>query len=59
MRNPWGVERFHGDWSDESDRWTDSLREQTDHLEANDGKFYMSFKDYVEQVEYTDFNRDV
>ena len=28
-------------------------------MEANDGKFYMSFKDYFEQVEYTDFNRDV
>ena len=59
MRNPWGSEWYRGDWSDSSERWTDSLREQADHLASNDGKFYMSFEDYVNQVEYTDFSRDV
>ena len=27
LRNPWGMERFFGDWSDSSDRWTESLLE--------------------------------
>lgn len=59
IRNPWGSERYLGDWSDSSDRWTDSMREQVGHLTDDDGKFYMSFKDYVENMEYTDFNFDV
>ena len=59
MRNPWGSERWKGDWSDLSGRWTESLREQADHTRVNDGKFYMSFEDYLEQLEYTDFNVDV
>ena len=26
IRNPWGMERYHGDYSDNSDKWTDDLR---------------------------------
>ena len=26
LRNPWGSERWAGDWSDSSGRWTDNLR---------------------------------
>lgn len=47
IRNPWGEEWYFGDWSDSSDRWTDSLREQADHMEANDGKFFMNLDDYI------------
>jgi len=59
MRNPWGSEYYFGDWSDSSDRWTDSVRKQVDHESADDGKFYMGFEDYVKQIEYTDFNQDL
>ena len=27
MRNPWGSETYHSDYSDSSDLWTDALRE--------------------------------
>lgn len=47
MRNPWGTERYFGDWSDSSDRWTDAMREAVGHLTDNDGKFYMSLDDYL------------
>ena len=59
MRNPWGPKHFKKDWSGRSDRWTDSHREQADDLESNDGKVYISVKDYVNLVEYTDFSIDV
>ena len=59
MRNPWGEEWYKGDWSDKSDRWTEKTRAAADHLEDNDGKFFMPFDKYVEQVEFTDFNYDV
>ena len=26
LRNPWGHKEWSGDWSDESDKWTDELR---------------------------------
>lgn len=27
LRNPWGIEKYTGDWSDTSDRWTTQMRE--------------------------------
>ena len=60
MRNPWGEEWYYGDWSDSaSDRWTDDLRQQADHYEANDGKFFMSYEDYLQYVELTEINMNV
>lgn len=26
MRNPWGSEKYHGDWSDKDPRWTAALK---------------------------------
>jgi len=59
IRNPWGSESYWGDWSDSSDRWTDFMRQQVGHYTADDGKFYMSFEDYVNNMEYTDFNFNI
>ena len=58
MRNPWGAEyeQFSGKWSDSSSVWTDDFRGQADHVEENDGKFFMEFSDYLEQLEYTETN---
>ena len=27
LRNPWGQGEWTGDWSDQSDKWTDELKE--------------------------------
>lgn len=59
IRNPWGSETYWGDWSDSSDRWTEYMREQVGHYTDDDGKFYMSFDDYVQNMEYTDFNLNI
>ena len=63
LRNPWGTETFRGDWSDESELWTEDLLRQANHTlhseTNNDGKFHMSFADYMRQLEYTDFSLDV
>ena len=59
MRNPWGEEKYAGDWSKESDLWTEDLLAQVDHTLEDDGKFFMAFEDYVEQIQYTDFSQDV
>lgn len=60
LRNPWGTEKWKGDWSDTSELWTEELREQVKYFETgDDGKFYMSIEDYFWQVKYTEFNRDV
>jgi len=59
MRNPWGIEKFAGDWSSSSSKWTDDLLRQADHTLENDGKYFMSFEDYLENLEYTDISWDV
>ena len=59
LRNPWGNETYKGRWSDRDVRWTAELLAQADHNIGDDGKFFMQYEDYVEQLEYTDFNLDV
>ena len=51
MRNPWGNERYHCDYSDSSDKWTDALRVEAGATaeEVNDGIFFMSIDDYFKQ----------
>ncbi len=36
-----------GDWSDKSDKWTDELREKLGFVDADDGIFFISYKDYM------------
>ena len=56
MRNPWGHELWHGNWSDESTLWTDQFREETDWALQDDGKFYMSIEDYFVEFSATWLN---
>ena len=58
MRNPWGSERFTGDWSDSSSKWTAALRAEVDHVNADDGYFYMSVADYHDQTFATWFSKE-
>ena len=59
MRNPWGTETYHDDYSDESELWTDSLRQQAGSVVANDGEFFMPIEKFHSQVGYTQINRNV
>ena len=57
MRNPWGFEKYQGDWSNSSKLWTEDLLKQAgDHSLVDDGKYFMSFEDYLSQIEYTSVN---
>ena len=43
VRNPWGVERYNGPWSDNSNMWTEEYEKQVDFKKGNDGVFFMPF----------------
>jgi calpain-15 len=59
MRNPWGSETYHGDWSDGSDLWTDEYKEAAGYVDADDGLFFITIEDYHSGVSETFFNKDV
>ena len=46
LRNPWGKETFNGTYSDSSSKWTDELRLEAEHVESNDGKFFITIGEY-------------
>lgn len=46
LRNPWGHKEWVGDWSDESEKWTEDLRKELNWEKKNDGVFWMSLKDF-------------
>lgn len=41
IRNPWGTGEWEGDWSDDSDLWTDCLRAELEWSKSDDGIFWM------------------
>ena len=46
-RNPWGAEKFHGNWSDSDPRWTPELRAEAGmKIDKEDGSFFMTIEDY-------------
>jgi len=47
LRNPWGNTEWTGDWNDQSDKWTDELKEKLNVQDQDDGMFYMSYKDFL------------
>lgn len=44
LRNPWGDFEWNGDWGDNSDCWTDEIKNQVGWTDE-EGLFWMSFKD--------------
>jgi len=49
LRNPWGSGEWIGDWSDNSDLWTDELKDQVSFDGGHDdGIFWMSYEDFDE-----------
>lgn len=59
VRNPWGSERYTGDWSDKSSLWTEILKEKHSIKDENDGIWYISAEDYLTNFVKTTVNVDV
>lgn len=56
MRNPWGKGEWTGDWSDNSGKWTDELRDQLGATVADDGIFFINHTDYATNFAATGFS---
>lgn len=54
LRNPWGHYSWRGDWSDDSDIWTDELREILMPHGASEGVFWISFEDVLKYFDCID-----
>ncbi|CAI2382511.1 unnamed protein product [Moneuplotes crassus] len=48
IRNPWGEFEWNGAWGNESEEWTEEMKEEFDPiLGANDGSFWMCLEDFM------------
>lgn len=48
LRNPWGTGEWKGRWNDKASEWTPALRQQLQAFDADDGCFYIPWKDFLE-----------
>ena len=49
IRNPWGNDlEWKGDWSDDSPLWTTSVQKAVGFTKADDGTFWMAWKDVIQ-----------
>ena len=46
LRNVWGRTEWLGEWGDGSPEWLQISKDKLDHNHANDGIFYMPFRDF-------------
>eukprot|EP00903_Cladosiphon_okamuranus_P015389 g14214.t1 len=54
VRNPWGKREWTGDWSEKSDKWSESVRAELGWSEKNDGTFWMTWQDFMTRFELVD-----
>jgi Ca2+-binding EF-hand superfamily protein len=47
LRNPWGEGEWNGRYSDGSPQMTDELAAKLDHIEVDDGSFWMEYGDFL------------
>ena len=47
IRNPWGKREWNGDFSDESEKWTNALRARLGKTSKNDGTFWMPWSEFI------------
>ena len=57
LRNPWGNFEWKGAWSDNSESWTQELRDQLNHhviegQDSNDGTFWMPYANLTEHFSH-------
>merc|ERR1712188_170869 len=59
LRNPWGTGEWTGKWSDQNDygEWTPSMKKAVGYVGLDDGKFWMSVKDFVENSNGAEYAR--
>ena len=53
LRNPWGLEEWNGEWSDDSPLWNDALLNECKHEIGNDGTFLICIDDYIKNFSFT------
>ena len=54
VRNPWGRKEWNGEWGTGSEVWTKKLGAELGHVRADDGTFWMSFRDFVSRFSRVD-----
>ena len=54
MRNPWGVESFNGKYKDSA--MSSSVRSELDHTNSNDGTFWMTLDEFMNDTQYIGIN---
>ena len=48
LSNPWGVDKYTGDWSDNSSKWTDALRKEVgSSVNEEDGTFFQPIEQFL------------
>ncbi len=47
LRNPWGSDEWQGDFGDDSDLWTDEIKEQVGYTDEEGGIFFLPEKDFL------------
>lgn len=48
IRNPWGSEKYIGNWSDgDTTRWTPEAKEALGYVNDNDGIFWVQLEDFM------------
>ncbi|KAF9429931.1 hypothetical protein BGZ94_008970 [Podila epigama] len=57
LRNPWGQMEWNGDWSDQSEKWTPENMALLNQQEKDDGKFWMSYKDFLRVFDWIEICR--
>ena len=56
IRNPWGKFEWDGDWSDESDLWTEEMIDFFNPVfDTKDGSFWMSLQDFFPRFKSVTF----
>ncbi|KRX05712.1 hypothetical protein PPERSA_09852 [Pseudocohnilembus persalinus] len=51
VRNPWGNKEWQGDWSDNSSKWTDELKQKLNFTNEDDGIFWIKVEDFIKQFQ--------
>ena len=65
VRNPWGKEKYTGDFRDDDDVWTDAWKEQVKLKVADDGIFWMPYSTFLtyfrkaDVAYYHDYKHDI